>query len=76
MDTVPNASSASLLKQLVLVVVATLLAAGLGYVAANGLKAVQATPSTSTGPSSKTPQTTSTQMPTCDECEKRHLPTP
>jgi hypothetical protein len=76
MDTVPTSSSGSLLRQFVIVVVATLLAAGLGYFAANGLKSVQGqTPNQNGTPSKRTHVGPSEKEP-CADCEKRNLPTP
>lgn len=76
MDTIPTGSSGSLFKQLLFVVVATFLAGGLGYVAANGLKPTPAASQPSESRGGQPTRTTSFGKEPCDDCEKRNLPTP
>lgn len=76
MDSIHSSSSGSLFKQLMFVFVATLVAAGLGYLAANGVKTIQApSPSQKQSNVVKIGNSTKANEP-CSDCEQRNLPTP
>lgn len=74
MKTTQDSPAGSFLPQLLVAVVATLAAAGLGYVAANGLKPAPAASSQTPNAPGRGHAGTGTQKAPCSDCEVINLP--